>query len=155
MNRYGNEVGYHSPELTKINKAAFESVMSLEFNCCSWHNDTVDSISNDELNIQIFLPNSVQDDPDEELFNSYCLTSADGDDEAINNYMDDAYSFMQIVKIIKEIQKRIMDLEEEKEKVFTDIGTWVMPIIEDKKILTAHMLDAIIAKCNHLKKTDF
>ena len=52
MNNYGNNFGFHNPQMTeksinKINKECF-----FKFEDSSWHNDLVDSISNQENRIK-------------------------------------------------------------------------------------------------------
>lgn len=48
-----------------------------------------------------------------------------------------------------------MNLLKEKQSVMEDINLWIKPIKQSENICTHDMLKAIIAKCEHLIKSDF
>lgn len=72
LNKYGNKAGYHTPEktvelMTKINR----QVKGIRFTDTSWHNDLCDSIWNEKRDIQVYFPNSDNNDPENEEFNHF------------------------------------------------------------------------------------
>lgn len=80
VNVYGNEVGVHTPTLSKENKQKIEQATNLKFEDSSWHNDACDSISNDDLKLGVFLPNSDKDDPNECLWDKFSIFWLDGEE---------------------------------------------------------------------------
>lgn len=46
-------------------------------------------------------------------------------------------------------------LQQEKRMVLDDLASWIEPLERSHAIHTTEMLNAIIAKCEHLKTTDF
>jgi hypothetical protein len=151
MNRYGNEIGVHTPERTWVNATDLKEALGIKLECSSWHNDLVDSVANDELNIQIFLPNSPIMDENNELFNMYSVVSADGEDNGLVTGMESTmYSFEDIVALIKSMQ-----VSNEKRELMKKINEWVEPIISNSDVLTHHMLSAIKGKCDALILSDF
>lgn len=100
MNRYGQKFGIHSPTMTEQNKFNIEAKTGIKFLDSSWHNDLCDSIANEELNIQIFLPNSDVEDFDNEQFNSYSIVSFDGQVQ----HEETQYTFEEIVDIINKLK---------------------------------------------------
>jgi hypothetical protein len=60
-NQYGHKYGYHTPKMTEKYATKINEECKMQFECCSWHNDTVDSLLNgDDLErlIYIYLPNT-------------------------------------------------------------------------------------------------
>lgn len=96
MNRYGNKCGVCTPQMTELNKYKLESATGIQFEDTSWHNDQCDSIGNESLNIQIHLPNSEDENIDQEEYNTYCISSYDGED-AHMQHRDRMYSFEELV----------------------------------------------------------
>ena len=99
MNRYGNKCGVHTPQMTESNKDKLESATRIQFEDTSWHNDQCDSIGNESLNIQIHLPNSEEENIDQEEYNTYCISSYDGE-AAHMQHRDRMYSFEELVLAI-------------------------------------------------------
>ena len=100
MNRYGKKFGFHTPQMSEQNKDFIESMTKVKFIDTSWHNDLCDSIANEELNIQIFLPNSDIEDFHRELFNTFCIASLDGERE-YPQYEGNLYTLDELVNPIK------------------------------------------------------
>lgn len=100
MNRYGQKLGFHTPMMTEQNKFNIEMATEVKFIDSSWHNDLCDSIANEDLNIQIFLPNSDVEDFNNEQFNSYSIVSFDGEVQ----HKEEQYTFEEIVHIIKKLK---------------------------------------------------
>ena len=78
MNRYGNEYGYHNPILTELLFTRIAREVDVEWVDSSWHNDQVDSMEyhpseGGKKYVQVFLPNSVVDDQDNEEFNTFTV----------------------------------------------------------------------------------
>lgn len=96
MNRYGNKCGVCTPQMTELNKYKLESATGIQFEDTSWHNDQCDSIGNESLNIQIHLPNSEDENIDQEEYNTYCISSYDGEDVHMQ-HRDRMYSFEELV----------------------------------------------------------
>lgn len=107
MNRYGKKFGFHTPQMSVQNKDLIESMTKVKFIDTSWHNDLCDSIANEELNIQIFLPNSDIEDFDRELFSTCSIVSFDGVDytQLVKLYEDEQYTVNEIVDIINTLTK--------------------------------------------------
>jgi len=42
MNRYGQKFGFHTPQMSELNKNLIESRTKLKFIDSSWHNDLCD-----------------------------------------------------------------------------------------------------------------
>lgn len=97
-------IGFHTPQMSEENKNLIESMTKVKFLDSSWHNDLCDSIANEELNIQIFLPNSDVEDFDNEQFNTYTIVSFDGEKE-YPQYADNLYTLNEIVDIINTLIK--------------------------------------------------
>jgi hypothetical protein len=96
------QIGIHTPELTSANLSKIRQATGLDFEDCSWHNDLTDSINFkflDGSSLQIFLPNSNEDDNDNELFNHYSvrLWLVNGE---IGSDEDKTYSFEELLKFI-------------------------------------------------------
>lgn len=72
----------HSPELTPKFLEQFNKECKLQFYDSSWHNDLVDSIGANNYHIQIWMPNSAEFNPDEELFNTFSILIGETQDEA-------------------------------------------------------------------------
>ena len=106
-NRYGNECGIHTPQLTMANKLKIENATKIEFEDCSWHNDVCDAISNEYLNIQIHLPNSSNENFDDEEYNTYTISSYDGENVHME-HKDKMYSFLQVISVITNIYRKKM-----------------------------------------------
>jgi len=102
MNRYGIKFGFHTPKLSELNKKLIESRTKLKFIDSSWHNDLCDSIANEELNIQIFLPNSDVEDLDRELFSTYSIVSLDGTTDYYQ-FEDKQYTIEELIQFINTI----------------------------------------------------
>ena len=100
MNRYGKKFGFHTPKLSELNKNLIESRTKLKFIDSSWHNDLCDSIANEELNIQIFLPNSDIEDLDRELFSTCSIVSFDGETD-YSQFEDKQYTIEEVIQILK------------------------------------------------------
>jgi len=56
MNKYGNIAGYHDPEGTLVTMKVLSTLLSQEVECCSWHNDTCDSLMVKEYGLLVRLP---------------------------------------------------------------------------------------------------
>lgn len=106
-NRYGNECGIHTPQMTMVNKLKIENVTKIQFDDCSWQNDVCDSISNEYLNLQIWLPNSQETNLDKEEYEFYTLSSYDGEDMYME-HKDKMYSFLQVINVITNIYRKKM-----------------------------------------------
>jgi len=100
MNRYGQKLGFHTPIMTEQNKFNIEAETGIKFLDSSWHNDLCDSIANEDLNIQIFLPNSDVEDLNNEQFNTYTIVSFDGQVQ----HEEKQYTFEEIVDIINKLK---------------------------------------------------
>lgn len=79
MNQYKNEVGYHTPELSKKHKDAIDKLLRRETLDVSWHNDTCDSIQLNEgyKTDELFFPNSDVANEDEEKFTTFYHTNSE------------------------------------------------------------------------------
>ena len=106
-NIYGNVCGVHTPRMTELNKRRIEKATKLEFEDSSWHKDLCDSISNEHLNLQIWLPNSVNQNLNEEEYNTYTISSYDGEDMYME-HLDKMYSFLQVIDVISTINRNTM-----------------------------------------------
>jgi len=106
-NRYGNECGIHTPKMTMANKLKIENATKIQFEDCSWHNDVCDAISNEYLNIQIHLPNSSNENFDDEEYNTYTISSYDGENVHME-HKDKMYSFLQVISVITNIYRKKM-----------------------------------------------
>ncbi len=82
MNRYNNEYGFHTPQMTKQIIEYVNKETPILWYDNSWHNDVVDSIeyeiSKDNM-ISIMLPNSFLFDIDQELFNTFTIIDLNQD----------------------------------------------------------------------------
>lgn len=76
LNKYGNKIGFHNPKFTEkcynILKKEIEIIDS------SWHNDLTDSFSVVGTGFNISIPNSKINNPKEELFNTFYITTFNG-----------------------------------------------------------------------------
>ena len=106
-NRYGNECGIHTTKMTMANKLKIENATKIQFEDCSWHNDVCDAISNEYLNIQIHLPNSSNENFDDEEYNTYTISSYDGENVHME-HKDKMYSFLQVISVITNIYRKKM-----------------------------------------------
>ena len=102
MNAYGKKFGFHTPKLSELNKNLIESLTKVKFIDSSWHNDLCDSIASEELNIQIFLPNSDIEDFDRELFSTCSIVFYDGKTD-YSPYEDKQFTVNEIVDIVNTI----------------------------------------------------
>jgi len=82
LNRYGQQYGYHTPKRTKNNFLNIVRRTNMEWIDASWHNDLCDSMHHclletetEHIYIEIFLPNSEEQDEDNEEFNGFTLTN--------------------------------------------------------------------------------
>ena len=99
MNRYNNNVGYHTPFLSEKHKKEIDDALGFTTLDVSWHNDTCDSIELRPLEFLIedvvFLPNGTDDDPDEEKFNTFyherCKFQTSDIKELIKHLKDKGY----------------------------------------------------------------
>jgi len=107
LNRYGNECGIHTPKMTMANKLKIENATKIEFDDCSWHNDVCDSIGNEYLNLQVWLPNSQEFNLDKEEYDYYTLSSYDGENVHME-HKDKMYSFLQVISVITNIYRKKM-----------------------------------------------
>tara|TARA_R110001592_G_scaffold18431_1_gene76458 strand:+ start:1310 stop:1606 length:297 start_codon:yes stop_codon:yes gene_type:complete len=80
MNNYGNNFGFHNPQMTEKSINKINNECFFKFEDSSWHNDLVDSISNQETELKIMLPNSEVTNEDNEEFNTFSLINKDGDE---------------------------------------------------------------------------
>lgn len=100
MNRYKNKVGHHSPSLSEQNKECIEELTGLKFDDVSWHNDACDSIANDMLDLQIFLPNSTEKEVDSvTYFNTFAVCQA-SDVEGDKWDRNRVYSLEEIINLV-------------------------------------------------------
>lgn len=86
MNRYGNKYGYHNPILTELLFSRIEKEVEANWEDSSWHNDTVDSMHyttwcDGDVHefIEVYLPNSVVEDWDNEEYNAFTVTNENRD----------------------------------------------------------------------------
>lgn len=101
----------HNKQLSKQILEHFECMLDLEFIDISYHNDALDSIGIESLNLQIFLPNSIFTDERKEYFNEFMIVDLDG--ETDNTYLT-----------TKDIDEVIEYLEEQNEDyIFTNLTT--------------------------------
>ncbi len=73
----------HTPAMSNAVQESIEMDTNLEFEIVSYGNDCTDSIYNQKLNIQIYLPNSVITNTDQELFSHYGVTCGCGYEEEL------------------------------------------------------------------------
>jgi len=115
MNRYGNEVGCHTPALSIKLYRRIESGTEFEWakwEDSSWHNDQCDSMhcylqeGEGERFLHIFLPNSVVHDPDNEEWN--CFTVFDEHQNVLLESTD-------IEEVIKFVNQKFKNEEEFRE----------------------------------------
>jgi hypothetical protein len=81
MGRYGEQIGFHSPQMSEDSKIKLDEMCpKAELWDSSWHNDACDSLTHniDEDKgdyYQIYLPNSTEDEVDNECkFNTFTLS---------------------------------------------------------------------------------
>jgi len=82
LNRYGQQYGFHTPKRTKNNFLNIVRRTTMEWVDASWHNDLCDSMhyclletETEHIYIEIFLPNSENQDENNEEFNGFTLTN--------------------------------------------------------------------------------
>ena len=92
-NQYGNEFGYHTPKRSKLNFQNIIKESNIDFVDCSWHNDQCDSIWNEVLDLTIMLPNSENNNEDNEEFNTFSITEIE----------DRLFSFDTLIEFIKSL----------------------------------------------------
>tara|TARA_R100000935_G_scaffold28816_1_gene49190 strand:- start:739 stop:1035 length:297 start_codon:yes stop_codon:yes gene_type:complete len=80
MNNYGNKFGFHNPQMTEKSINKINKKCCFKFEDSSWHNDLVDSLSNEDNEIIIMLPNSKVTNVDNEEWNTFSLINQDGDE---------------------------------------------------------------------------
>jgi len=108
MGRYGNQIGYHSVDFTT---ECYNTLTEAGFNVddVSWHNDAVDSLNVNE--ITIFIPNSDEDEPNEEKFNRFLIIK--DEDYGTGNYLKLVDTIEEVITFLRCYPKR---LEIKKEK---------------------------------------
>lgn len=81
--RYKSKYGFHTPKQTKKIINIFAKKCAIPFTDSSWHNDAVDSLyyevsCDEELEyLQVYIPNSKEDDVDQEKFNTFTVANSD------------------------------------------------------------------------------
>ena len=80
MNNYGNNFGFHNPQMTEKSINKINKECCFKFEDSSWHNDLVDSLLNEENQLQIMLPNAEVTNVDNEEFNTFSLINQEGDE---------------------------------------------------------------------------
>jgi hypothetical protein len=106
MNQYGNKAGFHNAEKTLEIMTSLNVLIKPEIECCSWHNDTCDSLFVKEFGLLLRLPVQVKSEtsnPDSTFL--LCLmhdyesedvqvefTSLDQVAKYLNHYKLDSYS---------------------------------------------------------------
>lgn len=106
MGRYGNQIGYHSVDITTD---CYNTLVEAGFNVddVSWHNDAVDSLSINEL--IVFIPNSEEDNSDEEKFNQFIIIRDEdygsGDPLKIVSTIEEVITFIRCYPKKLEIKK--------------------------------------------------
>tara|TARA_B100000900_G_scaffold414018_1_gene439460 strand:+ start:1241 stop:1549 length:309 start_codon:yes stop_codon:yes gene_type:complete len=102
MNTYRNKFGFHTPERSEENKNKLELATGLKFEDSSWHNDTCDSLINEDIHIQVYLPNSDEQNIYQEQFKYYAIT-IDGSEKMDGSHYD--CPFEEVVTIINKLKK--------------------------------------------------
>lgn len=78
MNRYGNKVGCHTPNMSSKIYNRINQATSVDWIDNSWHNDACDSMEHHivegEKWIKVMLPNSVVFDESQEEWNTFSVT---------------------------------------------------------------------------------
>ena len=92
MNNYNNKIGYYTPKESEIYHSEIVEGTGLSWVCSSWHNDATDSIHYE--GITIYFPNSKEDNPDEEEFNTFNITNDDGEDLLTTGNIKEVISFL-------------------------------------------------------------
>lgn len=73
-NSYGNKVGCHTPTKTHEMLRKFNrDIKRARFSDGSWHNDLTDCVYNNRRDIYIYLPNSENNNPENEEFNWFTI----------------------------------------------------------------------------------
>ena len=85
MNSYGNQFGFHTPELSLETSRKLIEALKGDFEDSSWHNDLADSISSNSMGIKIFLPNSTDQHDEESYWTNYTVVYEDWTDESFSN----------------------------------------------------------------------
>lgn len=104
LNAYGNKVGVHSPDMSYRNKKLIEEGTGLVFIDSSWHNDACDSISNVNLDLQIFLPNSEVEDDGVTYLTTF-VTSCFSDCDSSRYSIDKAFTLEEVIEFIINLKK--------------------------------------------------
>lgn len=115
MNNYGFEYGFHTPKSTKKYIETINDNCPLKFEDTSWHNDLCDSctyeIDYDKGEfIQIMLPNSDRNIPQNEEFNTFCIMDGNQDNLLVTE------DILEVIEFIRKHDKSII-LEEIKSNV--------------------------------------
>jgi len=102
MNKYGNEIGFHNTILTaKIAEQLKERLPEVEFLDSSWHNDLVDSLAIEKLDIMIYLPNNEEiQDEDEEMWKTYNING-------LSDCWDESKELQNIEQVVEFIKKKL------------------------------------------------
>ena len=92
--------GIHNPEMTTALIKEINSKSPVQFEDISWHNDTCDSIHNEEIGIKIYLPNSRETNYVEERFSRFVVETyallGGADIEEEFETVDDIIEFINI-----------------------------------------------------------
>lgn len=97
MNRYNNEYGFHTPNLTKELCLYINQKTNMEWLDNSWHNDLVDSLyyeTNEGEQFYIMLPNGFIQDEDEELFNYFTILDDNHNELIVSTNVDEIIKYI-------------------------------------------------------------
>tara|TARA_R110002020_G_scaffold455247_1_gene671304 strand:- start:1064 stop:1354 length:291 start_codon:yes stop_codon:yes gene_type:complete len=92
LNIYGNKFGFHNPKFAE----KVYNILKKDINIIdtSWHNDLADSFMVIDTEINISIPNSKIHNPNEELFNSFYITTH-------NNNLLETKSIEEVINYVK------------------------------------------------------
>jgi len=105
------KIGIHNPELSSKFLKLIEEGVKRKFVDVSWGNDLLDSIMNEELDIQIYIPNAEVEDLEEEEFTDFQISTISNDEILLET------------KSVEEVIKFINDREENRGKKIVYLKT--------------------------------
>jgi len=155
----------HTPELSNYHYDKIVNLTGIYFEDISYIHDLADSIGFG-IYLQIFLPNSANDDADEEQFNTFHVEFDDQQGVTFSDTFDtveDLCKFLQSCngKHIVEIALRSLreenrkQLREEKSMVLGKFQQIFVDCMDDTNILTHDMLKRIKDTAENLLLNDF
>lgn len=115
-------VGLHTPKFTEkcLNRINLET--GLKFKDASWGNDCTDSIWSEENDITVYVPNSVEQDADNELFNQFTLVMEE------DEFRVDYDTIEEVIQKIKEA----CPVEKDASELLEEAGLTVRELLEQR-----------------------